>query len=109
MYFKSVNSTVDHYRIYLQQLHAGSMSLADVDFDTGKKTAPGEYPLTDLTYAKLLHRLAQRNFQGVDPSLRANLTAFFSDPNALADAKKDPKKWREAQHDIEQLRGMAAS
>ncbi len=58
MYFKSINTTVDQYRIYLQQVRAGSLELVDCDLDTGKETKAAEYSLTDETYAKLLSRPA---------------------------------------------------
>ena len=38
MYFESINTTVDQYRIYLQQVGAGSLELANSDFETGKET-----------------------------------------------------------------------
>src|ERR1700688_2729163 len=57
MYFKSINNTVDQYRIYLQQVRTNSLSLANTDFDTGKETIAAEYSLTDETYAKLLAQL----------------------------------------------------
>src|SRR5579864_4231037 len=57
MYFKSINTTVDQYRIYLQQVGAGSLKLANCDFDTGQETKAAEYSLTDETYARLLGQL----------------------------------------------------
>jgi len=62
LYFKSINTTVDQYRIYLQQVRAGSLVLVNSDLDTGKETKAAEYSLTDETYAKLLDELAQRKF-----------------------------------------------
>src|SRR5579863_8053009 len=47
LYFKSINTTVDQYRIYLKQVRAGSLELVNRDFDTGKVTAAAEYSLTD--------------------------------------------------------------
>ena len=54
MYFKSINTTVDQYRIYLQQVRAGTLELTNCDFDTGQETMAPEYSLTDESYAKLL-------------------------------------------------------
>jgi len=79
LYFKSINTTVDQYRIYLQQVGAGSLELANCDFDTGKETQAAEYSLTDETYAKLLGQLAGRKFDLTSPALRDNILNFYSD------------------------------
>src|SRR5207248_9071789 len=34
LYFKSINTTVDQYRMYLQQVPTASLALPNVDFDT---------------------------------------------------------------------------
>src|SRR5271165_3724997 len=47
MYFKSINTTVDQYRAYLEELRTDSLQLSNIDFDTGKKTKAAEYTLTD--------------------------------------------------------------
>jgi hypothetical protein len=65
LYLKSVNNTVDQYGIYLRHLKAEKLSLANKDFDTGKPTVAGEYGLTDEAYAKLLDKLAHRNFADI--------------------------------------------
>src|ERR1700736_5744657 len=38
MYFKSINTTVDHYRNYLEQVRAGTLELPNCDLDSGKAT-----------------------------------------------------------------------
>jgi len=53
MYFRSINTTVDEYRVYLQQVRSGTLELGNTDFDTGKGTMAAEYPLTDDAYEKL--------------------------------------------------------
>ena len=67
MYFKSINTTVDQYRIYLTQVGAGSLELTNTDFDTGKETKAAEYSLTDETYAELLAQLTARKFDSLHP------------------------------------------
>jgi len=37
LYFKSINTTVDQYRIFLEQVRTDSLILANCDFDTAKK------------------------------------------------------------------------
>src|SRR5208283_468429 len=73
MYFKSINTSVDQYRAFLEELRTDSLRLPNVDLDTGKKTKPGEYTLTDDSYAKLLAKLSERKFDRTSPGLRENI------------------------------------
>ena len=93
LYLKSVNTTVDQYGIYLRDLKADKLALANTDFDTGKPTVAGEYGLTDEAYAKLLDKLADRNFADMTPELRKNILDFYNTTNVPVFAKKDPERW----------------
>ena len=93
LYLKSVNNTVVQYGIYLQDLKADKLSLDNTDFDTGKPTVAGEYGLTDEAYAKLLDKLADRNFADITPALRQNTLDFYGTANVPLFAKKNPEKW----------------
>jgi hypothetical protein len=104
LYFKSINTTVDQYRIYLQQVGAGSLDLANCDFDTGKETKAAEYSLTDETYAKLLGQLAARKFDLTSPDLRANILSFYSDLSLPLETKKDTGRWQAVLVDLDQLK-----
>lgn len=77
LFQQSFDSTVEHDRQYYSALKTGTLKIADTDLDTGKPTQPGEYPLADQTYAKLLEKLAAKHFQNVTPELRANILAFY--------------------------------
>jgi hypothetical protein len=94
MYFKSINTTVDQYRIYLKQVSAGTLELANCDFDTGKETKAAEYTLTDEAYAKLLDQLAGRKFDKTTPELRDNILNFYSDLSLPLETKKDTARWQ---------------
>lgn len=109
MYFKSVNETVDHLRTYLHQLNGSGPALPNVDFDTGRKTRPGEYPLTDKSYADLLHRLAKQHFNGVSPELKAAIVEFYSDPKAPNAVKRNGKEWQRTMNELAQLRNAQAT
>jgi zinc dependent phospholipase C len=104
LYLKSVNSTVDQYGIYLRDLKADNLSLANTDFDTGKPTVAGEYGLTDEAYAKLLDKLAGRKFAEVTPELRMNILDFYNTTNVPVFAKKEPEKWKQALRNIALLK-----
>jgi len=107
MYFKSINTTVDRYRIYLQQVGAGSLDLANSDFDTGKETRAAEYSLTDETYAKLLGQLAARKFDLTSADLRENVLNFYSDLSLPLEPKKDSVQWQSVLASLDQLKSIS--
>jgi hypothetical protein len=104
MYFKSINTTVDQYRIYLQQVRAGSLQLVNCDFDTGKETKAAEYSLTDNTYAKLLDQLAERKFNLTSMELRDNILNFYADLSLPLETKKDAARWQNVLASLDQLK-----
>jgi hypothetical protein len=108
IYLKSVNNTVDQYKLYLSQLRGSGLRLDNRDLDTGKPTKPGEYKLTDETYAKLLDKLADKKFNALDPTLQANILTFFADPNAATELKKKPKNWEKTQKELSLLKTQPA-
>jgi hypothetical protein len=104
LYFKSINTTVDQYRIYLQQVRAGSLDLANCDFDTGKITKATEYSLTDESYAKLLGQVAGRKFDLTSADLRDNILSFYSDLSLPLETKKDNARWQNVLTSLDQLK-----
>jgi hypothetical protein len=107
MYIKSINKTVDDYAAQLREERAGHLKLADLDFDTGRPTRAGEYPLADKTYAHLLDDLAKRNFDQAPPELRQNILSFYANPNAQVVTKKNAKAWRTTQEELDKLKAMS--
>jgi hypothetical protein len=108
LYLKSINSTVEQYRTYLQELKAGKLTLENKDFDTGKHTKEGEYGLTDEAYGKLLDKLANARFAGTSPELRQNILEFYQDPNASNLNKKKPEQRNKTLHNIEELKATGS-
>src|SRR5579864_415665 len=49
LYFKSINTTVDQYRVFLEEVRADALVLPNRDLDSGNVTKAAEYPLTDNT------------------------------------------------------------
>ncbi|HEY2168603.1 MAG TPA: zinc dependent phospholipase C family protein [Candidatus Angelobacter sp.] len=104
LYLKSVNDTVEQYRAELRDLKTGNRQLANMDFDTGKPTAPGEYRLTDETYAKLLDKLAKTKFADLKPDVRQDILTFYQNPSAPNYIKKKREKWSKVQQQLEELK-----
>ncbi len=104
LYLKSVNDTVEQYRGELRDLKTAKLQLANMDFDTGKPTSPGEYRLTDETYAKLLDKLTKAKFADLKPDVRQNILTFYQNPSAPNYIKKKREKWSKVQQQLEELK-----
>lgn len=104
LYVASVDRTLDNYRTLLHDVPTKTFSLANTDFDTGKMTRAGEYRLTDKTYAYLLDKLAEHNFENASPELRANILAFYVDPSAANDSKRDAAAWQKTLDQLQELK-----
>jgi len=115
MYIKSVNQTIEDFQTTLRQADRETLHLDNRDCDTGKETSPGEYRLGDKTYAELLDKLAERNFDQVSPELRANILSYYADPNSLLSARKTTNKkdkdktdWPKIEKQVDQLKAYSA-
>ena len=104
LYFKSINTTVDQYRAFLEEVRTDSLVLANCDLDSGQPTTAAEYSLSDDAYAKLLAQLSERKFDLTSPELRANILQFYSDPSAAIETKKDQARWQNVLTALEQLK-----
>ena len=94
LYIKSINTTVDQYRAFLEEVRSGSLVLANDDLDSGNETKAAEYSLTDDTYAQLLGQLSERKFDRTSPELRDNILQFYSDLSVPIETKKDQVRWQ---------------
>ena len=106
MYFKSINTSVDQYRAFLEELRTDSLQLSNMDLDTRKTTKAAEYTLTDDSYAKLLAKLSERKFDGTSPELRPNILDFYSDLSAPIETKKDTVRWQSVLASLAQLKAL---
>ena len=108
MFEASFNATLDRYRQLLNQVSSRQPTLPNDNFDTGEITGPGQYRLNDETHAKLLDALAQQNFGGASPELRAELLTFYGSPDAPYATKRNRKAWAKVQIQVEQLKKATA-
>jgi Zinc dependent phospholipase C len=107
LYFKSINTTVDHYRAFLEEVRSDTLVLPNCDLDSGNPTKAAEYSLTDDTYAKLLFQLSNQKFDITSPALRDNLLQFYSDLSVPIETKKDAVRWQALLAELERLKAMA--
>ena len=107
LYIKSINTTVDQYRAFLEEVRSDALELTNCDFDSGQPTKAAEYSLTDVTYAKLLARLSERKFDLASPELRDNILEFYSDLSVPFETKKDGVRWQAVLTQLDQLKSVA--
>jgi len=107
LYFKSINTTVDHYRTFLEQVRNHKLVLPNCDLDTGQPTRAAEYSLTDEAYAKLLAQLSERNFDLISPDLRDNILQFYSDFSAANQTKSDQRRWKSVLTSLDRLKSVS--
>ena len=107
LYIKSINTTVDQYRAFLEEVRSDALVLANCDFDGGQVTKAAEYSLTDDTYAKLLAKLSERKFDLTSPELRDNILQFYSDLSVPIETKKDGVRWQAVLTELDQLKAVS--
>ena len=106
LYIKSINTTVDQYRAFLQQVRADTLLLPNFDLDSGQATKANEYSLTDDAYAKLPAQVADGKFEHTSAELRDNILAFYSDLTLPMETKKNPARWHNLLTELDQLKSM---
>jgi hypothetical protein len=79
LYFKSIDTTIDQYHIYLEGVRGGSLELANIE-------------------------LAKRNFDLTSPGLRDNILSFYADLSVPIETKKDNVRWQSVLASLDQLR-----
>jgi hypothetical protein len=89
LFTESFAASRDRYRMLLQSIRGNRLELANTDFDTGRPTMRGEYPLADDTYADLLSRLTSKKVP-VPDAMRADIMRFYGriEPAAVNDKKE---------------------
>lgn len=83
--------------------------LTNRDLDTGRVVQPGGYPLTDSTYASLLHKLVQQPTQPIPPGIKEDIQKYYSNLDLPISTKKDPDLWKQVLADLNTLAAMPTS
>jgi hypothetical protein len=94
LFTESFRTARDSYRVSLRDAADGRVTLANTDFDTGRRSAWGEYQLADKTYVQFLERHAAHHFAGVPAAVRSDLIRFFTSrpPDSRPGEHPVPKK-----------------
>jgi hypothetical protein len=83
--------------------------LLNRDLDTGSVARPGGYPLTDATYADLLHKLVQQPNQPIPPGIKEDVQQYYSNLDLPITTKKHPDRWKQVLADLKILESMPTS
>jgi len=83
--------------------------LKNRDLDTGRVVQPGGYPLTDSTYASLLHQLVRNPQQPIPPGIKEDIQRYYSDLDLPITTKKNPDQWKQVLADLNALAAMPTS
>jgi hypothetical protein len=106
LYFKSINSTVDSYRGFLKEVGTNTLTLPNLDLDSGNKIVSAEYSLSDETYAKLLNRISDHKFELTTAALRDDILHFYADRSAAASAGNGSAAWQSIQASLVELQAI---
>jgi len=107
LFTRSFTEATTRYRAALEKVAAGQIEFRNTDFDTGQNAKHGEYALADDTYAELLRKLADRDFEATPPALRRDVLAFYGQRPAPSSVSKDEQKhWDEVETQLAALRGQ---
>jgi hypothetical protein len=107
LFMQSFTTTVDKYSHGLKETSAQTLQLPNTDFDTGKRTKPGDYGKADKAFLDLLLKLAKTDFKNLNPDLKKVLLKYYDNPAAALAAKEGEKDWQAAQEAIAHLKTAA--
>lgn len=91
---KCFDAIIDHYSESLQDLETKKLKLDNINYDTGKKTIPGEYMHADETYYDLLLKNKKHKYKDVSKPLKEDLLRYFSDVDKLKAYNKKKGKMK---------------
>ncbi|GAA4083523.1 zinc dependent phospholipase C family protein [Mucilaginibacter panaciglaebae] len=108
LFNKGFDVTTSHYDMLLRELQQkGHVELANIDFDTGKPTARGEYGLADQTFSELVIQLKTDSFAYLTIPLKEKILHFYDSAGKAAKSNhsnKDKIDWPQTYLALGQLR-----
>jgi len=109
MFMASFNATVERCRALLAGVDAGDPQLPNENLDLGEPPLAGHYKGADAAYAKLVGKLADKQFAGIAPDLRQNILAYYKDGNVAIPAGSSEKEKTESVKLTDQLDRLKAA
>ena len=104
LFIQSFDTVLVHYTKALKICGSGNINFTNIDFDTGNKTAPGEYPLADKNYDLLLLELEKQDFKLLNDALKQNIIDFYTHRTAPSGTGKVMRMWVKTTEALQQLK-----
>jgi hypothetical protein len=102
LYMVGFNASIDRYRELLASVGGGRLHLPNDNIDVGVVTKAGKYRLTDIAYAKLLHKL-DGHYVALPQDLRNDILAFYQDLSLPIATKSNEGDWAKLQVELSHL------
>jgi hypothetical protein len=91
----------------LDEVGKPGFKLPDIDFDTGKATHLGEYPLADNTYATLVEKLQKQGYKNITPQLQNNIVRYYINADTARLVINDhPERWAKTSIELKQIKKL---
>jgi hypothetical protein len=104
LFMASFTHAAQRYQSEATKAGSQSLQLADVNFDIGEVTNPGQYRLEDDAYVWWLNTLAKQKFATVDGPIRATIVDYLSSPAADPKCKQKPEQWSKVIAELNELK-----
>jgi hypothetical protein len=108
MFMASFNATIERSRALFANVDAGDSELPNENLDLGEPPQAGQYKGADEAYAKLVGKLADKQFAGVSPDLRQNILAYYKNPKLSIPGDTTEKDKAESAKLLEELDRLRA-
>ena len=109
MFMASFNATIERSKMLFSSVDAGNLELPNENLDLGEPPLAGQYKGADGAYAKLVGKLADKQFAGISGDLRENILAYYKDPKLSIPAEGTEKDQAESAKLLEELERLKAA
>ena len=107
LFVQSFNAILHNYHAALNEVGKPGFNLPDIDFDTGKLTRIGEYPLADKTYGELVEKLQKQGYKNITPELRNNIVKYYNNADTAKLIINDhPERWAKISVGFKQIKKL---
>ncbi len=108
MFMASFNATIERSKTLFSSVDAGHLELPNENLDLGEPPLASQYKGADVTYAKLVGKLADKQFAGISADLRENILAYYKDPKLSIPAEGTEKDKAESAKLLDELAQLKA-
>jgi len=104
LFIQSFDTVLVNCNSFMKISDSGNVNFANIDFDTGSKTTPGEYKLADINYNTLLLKLNKKKFNLLNAGLKQNIIEFYSDPKTTIATEYGRGEWKKIIRALDRLK-----